>query len=139
VRTYLMHPYFSKPVPKSLDRNAFAPELVDELSTPDAAATLTAFTAEAIAKARERLPAEPAVWVVCGGGRRNRTLMRMLAARVENAVVPAEAVGLDGDTLEAEAWAYLAVRSLDGLATSWPGTTGVAEPTKGGVLARAPG
>jgi anhydro-N-acetylmuramic acid kinase len=139
VRTYLMHPYFSKPVPKSLDRNAFAPELVDELSAPDAAATLTAFTAEAIVKAREYMPTEPAVWVVCGGGRRNRTLMRMLAARVENAVVPAEAVGLDGDTLEAEAWAYLAVRSLDGLATSWPGTTGVAEPTKGGVLARAPG
>jgi anhydro-N-acetylmuramic acid kinase len=138
VRTYLMHPYFSKPVPKSLDRNAFAPELVDELSVPDAAATLTAFTAEAIAKAREHVPAEPAVWVVCGGGRRNRTLMRMLAARVENAVVPAEAVGLDGDTLEAEARAYLAVRSLDGLATSWPGTTRVAEPTIGGVLARAP-
>jgi len=139
VRTYLMHPYFAKPVPKSLDRNTFAPELVDELSVPDAVATLTAFAAEAIVKAREHMPAEPAVWVVCGGGRRNRTLMRMLAARVENAVVPAEAVGLDGDTLEAEAWAYLAVRSLDGLATSWPGTTGVTAPIKGGVLVRAPG
>lgn len=138
VRVYLMHPYFAKTVPKSLDRNAFAPELVDDLPVEDAVATLTAFTAEAIVKAREHMPAEPALWVVCGGGRRNRTLMRMLAARVENAVVPAEAVGLDGDTLEAEAWGYLAVRSLDGLAISWPGTTGVAEPMRGGVLAKVP-
>ncbi len=137
VHAYLMHPYFAKAVPKSLDRNAFAPEFLEGLAAADAAATLTAFTVEAIVKAREHMPAEPALWVVCGGGRRNRTLMGMLAARVENAVVPAEGVGLDGDTLEAEAWAYLAVRSLDGLAISWPGTTGVQEPTTGGVVARA--
>jgi anhydro-N-acetylmuramic acid kinase len=137
VHAYLMHPYFAKAVPKSLDRNAFAPELVEGLSVEDAAATLTAFTVEAIVTAREHMPAEPAVWVVCGGGRRNRTLMRVLAARVENAVVPAEAVGLDGDTLEAEAWAYLAVRSLDGRPISWPTTTGVAAPMMGGVVARA--
>lgn len=137
VHAFLMHPYFAKPVPKSLDRNAFAPELVEGLSVEDAAATLTAFAVEAIVKARQHMPAEPALWIVCGGGRRNRTLMRMLAARVENAVVPAEAVGLDGDTLEAEAWAYLAVRSLDGLPMTWPGTTRVATPTTGGLLARA--
>ena len=139
VHAFLMHPYFAKPVPKSLDRNTFAPELVEGLSLADAAATLTAFTVEAVVKAREHMPEEPALWVVCGGGRRNRTLMRMLAARVENAVVPAEAIGLDGDTLEAEAWAYLAVRSLDGLPISWPTTTGVARPMTGGVLARAGG
>ncbi|MGD9805114.1 MAG: anhydro-N-acetylmuramic acid kinase [Hyphomicrobiaceae bacterium] len=139
VHAYLMHPYFAKRVPKSLDRNTFAAELVEGLSAADAAATLTAFAVEAIVKAREHVPSEPALWIVCGGGRRNRTLMRMLAARVENAVVPAEAVGLDGDTLEAEAWAYLAVRTLDGLPISWPGTTGVAAPTQGGVLSRPPG
>ena len=137
VHAYLMHPYFAKAVPKSLDRNAFALELVEGLALADAAASLTAFTVEAIVKAREHMPEEPALWVVCGGGRRNRTLMRMLAARVENAVVPAEGVGLDGDTLEAEAWAYLAVRSLEGLPISWPGTTGVAGPTRGGVIASA--
>jgi anhydro-N-acetylmuramic acid kinase len=137
LHSFMMHPYFAKAVPKSLDRNAFAPELVHGLSVADAAATLTAFTVEAVVKAREHMPGEPALWVVCGGGRRNRTLMSMLAARVENAVVPAEGIGLEGDTLEAEAWAYLAVRSLDGLAISWPGTTGVREPTKGGVLVRA--
>jgi anhydro-N-acetylmuramic acid kinase len=134
----MMHPHFAKSVPKSLDRNAFALELADELSLADGAATLTAFTAESVARAREHMPEEPRLWVVCGGGRRNRTLMRMLAARVENAVVPAEALGFDGDAIEAEAWAYLAVRSLEGLPISWPGTTGVPAPTGGGVQVQAP-
>ena len=138
VAEYLRHSHFALRPPKSLDRNAFARELVDELSVADGAATLTAFTASAIAKAREHLPHEPALWIVAGGGRKNKTLMSMLAGRVENAVVPAEAVGLDGDTMEAEAWAYLAVRSLKMLPLTFPGTTGVAEPVTGGVLAKAP-
>ena len=134
---YLSLPHFAKVPPKSLDRNAFPPEVVAELSPADGAATLTAFTAESIAKAREHFPEQPALWIICGGGRRNRTLMSALAARVENAVAPAEALHFDGDNMEAEAWAYLAVRSLAGLPLSYPGTTGVAEPTWGGVLARA--
>ena len=133
----LMHPYFAKPVPKSLDRNTFPLELVQNLSPGDGAATLAAFTAEAVARAREHMPEEPAVWVVCGGGRRNRTLMTMIAARVENAVVPAEALDLDGDTMEAEAWAYLAVRSVLGLPITFPSTTGAAQPMTGGVLVKA--
>ena len=137
VAEFLRHSHFALPPPKSLDRNAFARELVDELSVADGAATLTAFSAGAIAKAREHFPHEPQLWIVAGGGRRNKTLMSMLAGRVENAVVPAEAVGLDGDTLEAEAWAYLAVRSLMMLPLSFPATTGVGEPTTGGVLAKA--
>ena len=104
------------------------------LSVADGAATLTAFTAAAIARAREQFPEEPLLWVMCGGGRRNRTLMTMLAARVESAVAPAEAAGFDGDAVEAEAWAYLAVRSLRGLPITFPGTTGVPAPMPGGVL-----
>ena len=137
VAQYLRHSYFATVPPKSLDRNAFAPELVDPLSTEDAAATLAAFTAGAIGAARAFLPGEPAMWIVCGGGRRNRTLMGMIAAHVENAVVPSEAVGLDGDHMEAEAWAYLAVRSLQGRPITFPGTTGAPRPLTGGVLARA--
>lgn len=137
LHTCMMHPYFGRPVPKSLDRNAFPIELADGLTLADGAATLTAFTAEAIARCREHLPEQPGLWIVCGGGRRNRTLMGMIAERVENAVVPAEAVDLDGDTLEAEAWAFLAVRSLDGAALSYPSTTGVKAPATGGTLARA--
>ena len=138
VKEYLRHSFFAAAPPKSLDRNAFAGEMVDALPTEDAAATLTAFTAQSIAKAREHLPAEPRLWVVCGGGRKNKTLMGMLAGCVENAVVPAEAAGLDGDAIEAEAWAYLAVRSLKGLPITFPGTTGVCEPLTGGVLVKPP-
>jgi anhydro-N-acetylmuramic acid kinase len=146
----LSHPYFKAVPPKSLDRLAFAPPLsgsgagdelwrsLDRLCLEDGAATLAAFTASSVARAREHFPEEPQLWVVSGGGRRNRTLMSMIAARVENAVVPAEAAGLDGDSLEAEAWAYLAVRARNGLAITFPGTTGVPRPTNGGVLAKAP-
>lgn len=137
VTQYLRHSYFGEPSPKSLDRNAFPLTLVDGLSTEDGAATLTAFTSEAVAMARALFPEQPALWIVSGGGRKNRTLMSMIAARVENAVVPSEAIGVDGDSLEAEAWAYLAVRSLQGLPITFPGTTGVPHPLTGGVLARA--
>ena len=113
------------PAPKSLDRNAFRWNCSTSLTTEDGAATLAAFTAGAIARAREHFPDEPQAAGWCVGGRRDRTLMGVIAGHVENAVVPAEAVGLDGDGLEAEAWAYLAVRSLKGLAITFPGTTGV--------------
>jgi anhydro-N-acetylmuramic acid kinase len=138
LRFCLGHSFFAELPPKSLDRNAFFWDLVEWMTLDDGAATLTAFTAGAIARAREHMRDEPALWVVAGGGRRNATLMAMLAARVENAVVPSEAVGWPGDTLEAEAWAYLAVRSRQGLPITFPGTTGVPEAMTGGVLTRAP-
>ena len=134
VTQYLRHSFFGDPPPKSLDRNAFLLDLVEGLSNEDAAATLTALTAAGVASARAHFPEQPAVWIVCGGGRKNRTLMSMIAANVENAVVPAEAIGVDGDSLEAEAWAYLAVRSINGLPITFPGTTGAPGPLPGGVL-----
>jgi anhydro-N-acetylmuramic acid kinase len=136
VRDLLTHDYFGRVPPKSLDRNAFSLDRVQRLSLEDGAATLTAFTAASIVRAREHFPEQPRLWIICGGGRRNRTLMGMIAAEVESAVAPAEAAGFDGDSIEAEAWAYLAVRSLKGLPITFPGTTGVATPTTGGVLAR---
>jgi len=136
VQAYLRHAYFGEPPPKSLDRNAFGLDLVAGLTDADGAATLTAFTVESIARAREHFSQQPRLWVIAGGGRRNKTLMAMLAGRVEAAVAPAEAVGADGDALEAEAWGYLAVRALKGLPISFPGTTGVRAPLTGGRLAR---
>jgi anhydro-N-acetylmuramic acid kinase len=132
----LMHPYFGRVPPKSLDRNAFAIDPVLRLSVPDGAATLAAFTAASLARAREHFPEQPQLWVICGGGRRNRTLMSMLAAEVESAVVPVEALGFDGDAVEAEAWAYMAVRTHPALPITFPGTTGVTAPMSGGVLAK---
>ena len=133
----LLHPYFAQVPPKSLDRNAFSLKPIHGLSPADGAATLVAFTAATIRKAVSLVPRQPETWIVCGGGRRNKALMLALAGELSAAVAPAEVLGLNGDSLEAEAWAYLAVRSLRQLPISFPMTTGVPAPITGGVLARA--
>jgi anhydro-N-acetylmuramic acid kinase len=134
VQQLLTNNYFGTPPPKSLDRNDFSSTPIEGLSLEDGAATLAAFTAAAIGKAREHMPEEPRIWVVCGGGRKNKTLMGLIASHVQNAVVPAEALGLDGDFIEAQAWAYLAVRSALQLPITFPETTGAPAPMTGGVL-----
>jgi len=130
----LDHPYFDREPPKSLDRGDFDPAPAAGLGPADGAATLTLFTAEAIARARRHLPRPPRRWLVTGGGRHNRTLMALLRARLGVPVDPVEAAGWQGDALEAQAFAYLAVRSLHRLPLSLPGTTGVPRPMTGGTL-----
>jgi anhydro-N-acetylmuramic acid kinase len=110
----------------------FTTEAVDHLSAEDGAATLTAFTAASIARAREHFPDPATVWIVMGGGRHNPKLMDELRARVNAPVLSAEDAGWRGDFIEAEAFAYLAARSRKGLPLSLPTTTGVAEPVTGG-------
>lgn len=134
---YLLLDYFARPVPKSLDRGDFTLEPVAGLSAADGAATLAHLTAASVIRAEAWFPDLPVTWVICGGGRKNRFLMELLAWYADAAVVPAEAIGCDGDAIEAEAWAYMAVRSLRGLPLTFPGTTGVSEPLSGGVLHRA--
>jgi anhydro-N-acetylmuramic acid kinase len=105
-------------------------------SVPDGAATLAGLTAASVARVVPRLPRPPRTWIIAGGGARNRTLVRMLAERLSPASVEtADAVGWSADALEAQAFAYLAVRTLHGLPISFPGTTGVARPMTGGVVA----
>ena len=130
----MAHPWFDRPAPKSLDRDAFDPAPVAALSPPDGAATLTAFTTESVARIVDHLPALPVRWLVCGGGRHNATLMAMLAGRLGVPVESADLVGWDGDALEAQAFGYLAVRSRLGLPLSLPATTGVPAPQCGGVF-----
>lgn len=130
------HPYFDRPAPKSLDRDAFSLDPLKSASLQDGAATLTAFTAEAVAHAARQLPAPPLRWLVTGGGRRNPSIMAALRSALGAPVEPVEAVGWDGDALEAQAFAFLAARSLRGLPLSFPQTTGVAGPMTGGVLHR---
>jgi anhydro-N-acetylmuramic acid kinase len=138
IARFLEQPYFYKMPPKSLDRNDFADLLpaVAHLSDADAAATLTAVAAAAVAKGAEHFPTAPDRILVTGGGRHNGTLMRMLAALMSCPVEPVEAAGLNGDMLEAQAFAFLAVRVLRGLPTSAPGTTGVAAAIGGGKISR---
>jgi anhydro-N-acetylmuramic acid kinase len=132
VTRLLSHEFFSLAPPKSLDRQSFSTG-IDDLSLEDGAATLTLFSARAIAGALSHLPEEPKVWIVCGGGRKNPALMGALENSLPGLVMPAEALGFDGDSLEAEAFAYLAVRSLRGLPLTFPSTTRVPTPTPGGV------
>ncbi len=130
----LAHPYFAKPAPKSLDRNAFSRAPVAHLGTQDAAATLTAFTAHSVALALQHLPAAPRGVIVCGGGARNPTLMAALAGALGCPVRGAAALGWNGDAVEAQAFAYLAVRVLRGLPLTYPTTTGAPAPIVGGVI-----
>jgi anhydro-N-acetylmuramic acid kinase len=132
----LRHPSFSQPPPKSLDRLDFSVAPVQGLSPEDGAATLTAFTAAAIARSKEHMPEAPVAWIICGGGRHNPVLMAQLRARLGGTVMTAEDAGWRGDLIEAEAFGYLAVRSVRGLPLSLPSTTGVPYPMPGGRLHR---
>ncbi|MDP2356950.1 MAG: anhydro-N-acetylmuramic acid kinase [Beijerinckiaceae bacterium] len=134
LKALLSHPYFSAPAPKSLDRNAFSRAAVARLSTEDAAATLAAFTAQTLALSLKLLPAQPRLAIVCGGGARNATLMSMVADALPFTVEAASARGLNGDAIEAQAFAYLAVRVLEGLPLTFPTTTGAPAPLTGGVV-----
>ena len=133
---FLAESFFSRMPPKSLDRNDFTDmvNLVAELGDADAAATLTAMCAAAVAAGMEHCPGPPGRVLVTGGGRHNPVLMQMLKVSLECPVGPVEDVGLDGDMLEAQAFAYLAVRVARGLPTSCPGTTGVRAAVSGGTL-----
>jgi anhydro-N-acetylmuramic acid kinase len=138
VARFLEHPYFARRPPKSLDRDEFRGALPDDLGPADGAATLTEMTAAAVAAAATRhFPAPARDWLVCGGGRHNPAIMAALARRLGMPVRPVEAAGWDGDALEAQAFAYLAVRSLRGLPLSLPATTGAPRPVCGGRLFRA--
>lgn len=132
----LDHPYFDAPPPKSLDRNDFTIQPARGLSAADGAATLTAFTAATVAEALRHLPARPVRLLVAGGGRHNPTMLAMIAARTGLVVEPTDMLGWNGDALEAEGFAYMAVRTLKGLAISFPGTTGVPVAMGGGVVDR---
>jgi anhydro-N-acetylmuramic acid kinase len=142
VTRVLAHPYFSRRPPKSLDRNAFRNWVAEEgglakKSTEDGAATLAAITAAAVARAVAILPRAPATWIAAGGGTRNPTLMRMLTERLAPArLESAAAIGWSADALEAQAFGYMAVRNLKGLPLTFPTTTGVPAPMRGGVLVK---
>lgn len=131
----LANPWFALPAPKSLDRYDFDKSMADGLGFLDGCATLTAFTAHAVARSMAQLPTQPDHVVLCGGGRRNPVLVEHLRAVLKPSVtLLAEDVGWRGDAIEAEAFAVLAARRLRNLASSWPTTTGVAVATVGGRI-----
>lgn len=139
IERVLTHPFFDQHCPKSLDRNAFAFANIGlpDFSVADGAATLSALTAATVRRIVPHLPTPPRAWIVAGGGARNPTLMRMLAERLAPATVKtADAVGWSSQSIEAQAFAYLAVRTLNDMPITFPATTGIAQPMAGGVVAR---
>ncbi|MBL4813520.1 MAG: anhydro-N-acetylmuramic acid kinase [Rhodobacteraceae bacterium] len=138
ISAFAAHQYFTRMPPKSLDRDDFSALLtsVSALSDADAAATLTACAAVAVMRGVEHCPRPPSQIIVCGGGRHNKVMMQMTAAGLDCPVVPAEEHGLDGDMIEAQAFAFLAARVAAGLPTSCPSTTGVAAAIGGANISR---
>lgn len=135
LRQWQQNGYFEAPPPKSLDRDEFKRMIdVSDLSVEDGAATLCAFTAHGVARALAWMPAPPRTWFVCGGGRYNKTLVQMLSERLDGAVRLIDTLGLDGDQVEAQAFAYLAARRYKHLSVSAPGTTGCDLPVTGGEM-----
>ncbi|MEM9204808.1 MAG: anhydro-N-acetylmuramic acid kinase [Pseudomonadota bacterium] len=141
VREFLANSFFDERPPKSLDRDSFTLEAITELSLEDGCATLAAMTGAAIAKSERWMRDKPGTWILLGGGRKNQAIVSALQSRVSGRVIVAEEIQtntakfrLDGDMLEAQAFAYLAVRSVKGLPITFPGTTGVDAPLTGGAL-----
>ncbi len=138
IATWMDHEFFRRKPPKSLDRNVWSIDDVAHLSDEDGVATLTLFTVEAVCDALRYMSQQPKAWYVTGGGRKNPTLMAWLTNVLKTPVEPVEALSWNGDALEAEGFAYLAVRSLNGLPLSLPQTTKVPKAVTGGVLHTAP-
>lgn len=138
VAAFMEHPHFPRMPPKSLDRDAFSAliEAMDALSDADAAATLVACTVAAVSQGLTYCPSQPSRVLISGGGRFNGAMTSQLASALPCPVAPIEEAGFDGDMVEAQAFAFLAVRVAHGLPTSAPGTTGVAAPIGGGTLSR---
>jgi len=134
LNTLMDKAYFDQKPPKSLDRQDFQGSKCEGLSLQDGAATLTAFIAQSVAKAQAYFPAPVSNWIITGGGRLNPVLMENLQDVLDGDVLSADDLGWDGDALEAQAFAYLAVRSKRGLPITFPTTTGVKEPLTGGTL-----
>ncbi len=134
IASWLAHPYFKKSFPKSLDRNAWDVSLLQDFSDENALATLTHFTAQTIARGCHLCPTQPTRLFVTGGGRHNHYVMELIEKYTHARTEKVESLGWNGDALEAEGFAYLAVRSVLNLPLSLPTTTGVKHPQTGGVL-----
>ena len=138
LRMMLLNPYMRRKPPKTLGRYDFKLDVLRGLTPEDGAATLTAFTAACIRQSERFLPEAPALWIACGAGRRNAAMIEALSQALAAPVMTAEAAGWRGDDLEAECFAYLAVRSLKKLPLSYPKTTRAPAPMRGGVFHKAP-
>ena len=135
VAAYMAHGYFKAAAPKSLDRYDFNLQAIEGLSFEDGLATLSAFTLQSLLAGIALSGVSPETVILAGGGRHNRHLVGQITTALAPArVLLAEDLNWRGGALEAEGFAYMAVRSLKGLPISFPGTTGVKKPLSGGKV-----
>ncbi len=134
VETMIAHPWFRLPAPKSVDLDPFGIDRLTGMSRENGAATLTAFAADCVGRAVLQIDQRPDRMWVAGGGRKNATLIRMITARSGITTRPIDQLGWNGEAFDAQGMAYLAVRRLGLKSSTFPETTGVAEPHMCGVL-----
>ena len=133
VNEFMENDFFNLPYPKSLDRNNFNFDNIYKLSLEDGCATMVKIISMTISRALQLLPSQPSRILTSGGGRKNQTLINEIALETKIQCKNIDDYNLRGDAIEAEAFAFLAVRSLNGLPLSFPSTTGVKHPVTGGV------
>ena len=134
LKQFLAHSFFESPPPKTLDRNNFDYQNLVGCKVEDALATVVEFIAKSISKTREYFPQSVDKWYVSGGGSHNTTLVKSISKALNHDVLSVNRLGWNSDALEAQAFAFLAVRSILGLPISFPNTTGVLEPMTGGIV-----
>ncbi len=145
VNRWLEHSFFKKEPPKSLDYMQFSQTLNDvrDMALPDALATQLFFVVNSVKSAMEKIEEHPKHIFVCGGGRHNKHLLLQLKHHIRCDISSCDSLTIsakpvNGDAMEAEAFAYLAVRSMLGLPISSPKTTGIRPPAQaGGVFCPA--
>ena len=116
---------------RSLDINDFDISFAKGLSLEDGAATITELTADIISK--KLLDKDI---YVCGGGRKNKYLIDSIQSKIKNKILQIDNLGIDGNHIESQAFAYLAIRSYLKLPISFPETTGCKKPCTGGILVK---
>ena len=121
---------------RSYDINDFDFSFVFGLSLEDGAATLTEYTAFIISEFINGTPADLRRVIVCGGGRKNKFLLKRISKKLKYSLQPIDNFGIDGDFVESQAFAYLAIRSYLKLPISFPETTGVKKSCTGGVIVK---
>jgi anhydro-N-acetylmuramic acid kinase len=137
VTNFLNSPYFLKKYPKSLDRNDFIDIKLENITFENGAATLTEMTIRSIALGVSQCPKKPKAIYVTGGGRHNAYIMKRLAQETNLPVYTTDTLGWNGDAMEAQGFAYMAVRTLLNEPISFPSTTGCPKPTVGGIIAKS--
>ena len=103
------------------------------LSLENGAATITEFTGKLIAEGMNLVSGNQ--WLVCGGGRKNKYLLEQIKNNFKQIEInPIDQYEVDGDFIESQAFAFLAIRSLQGMPISFPSTTRCREPITGGMI-----